>query len=765
MRKGTGTRHLSGRFAMLAVAACCLLPATAAAAVPPKVEGPLAPPLAQLARPAVRALGPAAQAQRLGFPRSGPGSLLRRGNRVVVRLRFDHGALAARDDIAAAGGQVIAASRTLQSATAAIPPADLEALGTVPGLASASPLRTPVLYAVNCEGGSVVSEGLGQLHVDEARSAFDLRGKGVTVGVLSDSYNVATEAIPGGPVATKAANDVLTADLPGPAGSCSDQQLPVDVLDEGRAGQGEDEGRAMLQIVHDLAPHAQLAFATAFQSEESFAENIERLARPVSEGGAGADVIVDDVGWFEEPFFQDGPVAAAIDKVTSEGVTYLTAAGNDNLFDEEGNEIASWEAPKYRDAGSCPETVAKLPGFNGKHCMDFDPGAGTDTTFGITVEAGETLIVDLQWGEAWNGVATDLDAFLLSKEGKLLTTSAEENTGLTGDQRPVEILGWENNSASAKTVQVAINRFSGVLDPRLKFVLLENGGGVSATEYPESSEGDVVGPTVTGHAGAASAISVAAVPFNDSSEPEFYSSRGPVVHLFEPVEAPLPAAPLVGAPETIAKPDVAATDCGVTTFFASFVGGKWRFCGTSAAAPHAAAVAALLRQAEPSLSADGLREALTETADPVGAFGPEAVGGGLVNAFNALGSLPGPLEGGDGPSEIVPPLEVPATGGGQPSPTVAPTPTLAPSTSFLKHPRKLVKTPSKTARVAFGFGSDQAGVTFRCQIDAGPLRACGARIAHRFGLGAHSVKVVAVSSAGLADPTPAAFRFRVKHVG
>jgi len=756
-----GIRRPCGRAAMLAAIACCLLPPAVAAAA--NETGPLAPPLAELAKPAVRALPPAAQARRLGFPVSGPGSLLRRGNRVVVRLRFDHGALAARDDIAAAGGRVIDASRTYQSATAAIPPGDLTDLAGVPGLASASPLRTPVLYAVNCEGGSVISEGLGQLHVDEARSAFDLRGKGVTVGVLSDTYNTATEAVPGGPIATKAANDVLTADLPGPAGGCSDQQFPVDVLDEGPAAEGADEGRAMLQIIHDLAPHAKLAFATAFQSEESFAENIERLARPVSEGGAGASVIVDDVGWFEEPFFQDGPIAAAIDKVTSEGVTYLTAAGNDNLFDEEENEIASWEAPEYRDAGSCPEAVAKLPGFNGKHCMNFDPGAGTDTTFGITVEAGETLIVDLQWGEAWNGVASDLDAFLLSNTGKLLALSAEENTGLAGTQRPVEIVGWTNESASERTVQLAINRFSGVLDPRLKFILLENGGGVSATEYPESSEGDVVGPTVTGHAGAASAISVAAVPFNESSEPEPYSSRGPVVHLFEPVEGPLPAAPIVGAPETIAKPDVAATDCGVTTFFASFVGGKWRFCGTSAAAPHAAAVAALLRQAKPSLSGEELREALTETADPVGIFGPDTVGGGLVNAFNALGSLPGPLVGGDGPSELVPPLEGPGASGGETS-TPTPVPAVAPVTSFLKHPRKVVATRSRTARVVFRFGSDQAGATFRCKIDSGAFRACGARIAHRFGLGPHTVKVAAVSSAGLADPTPAAFRFRVKHV-
>ncbi len=48
-----------------------------------------------------------------------------------------------------------------------------------------------------------------------------------------------------------------------------------------------------------------------------------------------------------------------------------------------------------------------------------------------------------------------------------------------------------------------------------------------------------------------------------------------------------PAASLP-TPQTLDKPDVAASDCVATTFFAQLVGSTWRFCGTSAAAPHAA---------------------------------------------------------------------------------------------------------------------------------------------------------------------------------
>ncbi|HYG96856.1 MAG TPA: S8 family serine peptidase [Solirubrobacterales bacterium] len=742
-----------------------LIPAGARAAFPEgKAAGPLSPALEELAEPALATRPPDVQADRLGLPSSGPGSLVQERGEVLVTARFGRGAIAAFEQLRSAGARIVSADGQIQTLTLAAAPQDLPAIAAVPDLEALWPVREPVVYATgSCEGGSAISEGLAQLRVDQARQAFELRGKGLTVGVLSDSYDTAKEGFE--PPATDARDDEASNDLPGPAASCSGQQLPVRVLDEGPSGEG-DEGRAMLQIVHDLAPHASLAFATAFESEESFAQNIEALARPVAAGGAGADVIVDDVAWFEEPFFQDGPVAVAINRVTADGVSYLSATGNDNLFDSSGNEIASWEAPAFRDSGGCPAAIAAQPEFNGTHCMDFNPGAGTDRTFGITVAAGETLTVDLQWAEPWNGVATDLDAFLLSGPGLPLAAAVEDNTG--GTQRPVEILQWENESASAQTVQLAINRFAGAT-PRLKFILLQNGGGVTATEYPKSSGGDVVGPAVYGHAGGAGAISVAAVPFNSSAQIEPYSSRGPVLHLFGPVEGAAPAAPL-GSPEVIAKPDLAATDCGATTFFSFLSGGTWRFCGTSAAAPHAAAVAALLRQAQPSLGEEGVREVLTETAAPVGGFPAAAAGAGLVDAFAAIASLPGPIAGGDGPSGPVPPIEPSSRGTFQVAmpppvgPTVSP-PAQPPTTKILVRPPKLVRTRGAGARVAFRFGSDQADATFLCKLDRRPYRLCPSRFLRRYAVGRHTLRVRARSASGLLDPTPAFFRFRVEAAG
>lgn len=755
------------------------LPGAGVAAAPPVREhGPLSPALAQLAKPAVRSLSPAGQARVLGIAPSGPGGLIRRGDRVLVYVRHQPGA-GTLPALRRRGAKVIADSRPYRTATAAVSPADLGAISRAPGVLAVTQVRAPVLRAA-CDGGSVISEGVAQLNVAAAREEFEVDGEGVEVGVLSDSYDQATNAVPGGPIATTEEDDEETGDLPGTGSPCPTQKTLVDELQSYEFFEEEesfDEGRGMLQIVHDVAPEADLAFHSAFNGELDFAEGIEDLA------AAGAGVVVDDVGYFEEPFFQDGPVAAAVNTVSEEGNTYLSSAGNDNLFDAEGNEIASWEAPAYRDSGACPPEVRSLPNFKGTHCLDFNPGATTDRTFGIEVEPEETLTLDLQWAEPWFGVDNDLDAFLLDAEGELLTASFEDNVHETG--KPVEILQWENPTGADRVVQLVVNRFAGTGEPRLKFVLLQNGGGVSGIEYPKSGGGDVVGPTIYGHAAAASAIAVAAVPFDDSSEPEEYSSRGPATHYFGPVEGETPA-PELPVPEVISKPDVAATDCGRTTFFArqpKTEPGVWRFCGTSAAAPHAAGVVALMQEAAPTEGPEFLHPALAGTAVPVGEFGPCAVGGGLIEALAAVQAAdeeavvpsPDPCEPPDASGQVFvapgdwgseSPPDDPVTPPVQPQPPQLPPETrVAPSTSFAKRPRATVETRGSGVRLVFRFRSDQADATFLCKVDGAAFKPCGAKLSRRFAIGRHVVRVKARGATGLVDPTPVVFRFRVIAAG
>jgi hypothetical protein len=834
-KMGRGSRLGWTIAAALGVAGVLAAPAAAMSSG----SGPLSPRLAELVKPSVRSKSPAKQAAMLSVAPSGPGSLLREGDRVLVNVRFERGAAASLEALRAAGGRIVTASRRYQTVTVAAAPASLRAVAAVPRVQGVTEILAPIVYAAGsatsaltsattCEGGAAVSEGVGQLHVGEARQEFGVNGSGVTVGALLDSFNTATKATTGEqPIATHAAEDEASGDLPGPANPCSGQQTPVRVLEDYAAGPGEeestDEGRAMLQTVHDVAPDASLAFATAFGGEEAFAHNIERLAKPVSAGGAGAQVIADDVAYFEEPFFQDGPVAGAINRVTSTGVEYFTAAGNDNIFDAMGREIASWEAPAFRDSGSCPAVLSSKPELGDPtHCMQFG-SSPTDNTFGITVEAGATLTVDLQWAEPWYGVRTDLDAFLLNSAGEPIEEEVGPGesvpVGGYGDniktQKPVEVFQWENKTHSSQEVELAINHCFGTcnpeasetLTPRLKFALLENGGGVTETQYPTSSEGSTVGPTIFGHSGAASAVTVGAERFDDDSAPEAYSSRGPVTHYFGPVSGTTPA-PELPAPETISKPNLVATDCAVTTFFASLEEGVWRYCGTSAAAPHAAGVAALMLQSNPSLTVAQARAALAATAQPVGTFGPNAVGSGLVDAFGAVARValpptitftqtpeavsrnrsptiaftanrpvgflcsldgsapqacsspytPAPLAEGRHRFEVSGADIAGHVGSSSVSFAVEAKP---PDTFFARHPHKLIRTHKGKVRETFRFASNQSGVTFICAVDRGRFHRCGAKLSRWFGSGKHAVRVKARDAAGNVDPTPAVFRFRV----
>jgi hypothetical protein len=723
-----------------------LVPAMAGAEAPAvnlTSSSALSPELEALATPAVRSRSLAGQAEALGLPRESEGGMVRDGGRVVVEARFEEGAAAAVEAVKATGAKVLNVSSRYQTLGLSVAPADLPALAAVPGVTAVTPSLAPEVAALGgaetaaiasnglCEGGSVISQGVQQLNVAAARGAFGARGAGETIGVLSDSYNEATTSA-GVPIPTKAHEDEVTNDLPGRAGTCSGQQLPVNVIAEepiNPESPPTDEGRAMLQAVHDLAPHAKLAFATGEPAEISYAQNIEKLAAPVSQGGAGADVIVDDLAFPTEPDFQDGPVADAIRRVTEKGVLYFSAAGNDNLFNAAGDEIASWEAPKFRGAATCnAQLVGLLSGAleeEGKgpyepDCMDFDPGSGpgeVDTEFGITVEPNSPLVVNLQWAEPWFGVKTALIAALIvTGPGGEEIADVAGNTELT--EKPVVGVSWKNTSATSQTARLVIARCAGAkcnpkasatANPRIKVSITEDGGGVSEIEYPKSAGGDIVGPVIYGHRGSPYVTTIGAVNFQESSTapkaPEAYSSRGPVTHYFAPVTGTTPAAPL-GAPEVIQKPDITATDCASNTFFGILAKDGWHFCGSSQAAEHAATIAALMRQTAPLASPAKIISSLETSATQFTTVtSPDAVGAGMVNALAAIKAVGGtPVE--DPPSHVVESVEEEEKAG-------------APSVKITNGPGAL----SSNNRPTFEFTSTRP-VAFTCQIDGGTPQPC-----------------------------------------
>jgi hypothetical protein len=582
--------------------------------------------LSRVVPPAVAAGSARTQAAATGTPSTGPGSLRRDGaSRLLVDIRVERTDAGTVSGLTAAGAKVKFVSAANHNVTASVRPADLVRVGNVEGVQYVSQIYTPITARQSRPAGRtsagptaadltcnpIVSEGDTMLNAAIARSRFGVDGTGVPVGLLSDSFGQLTAA-------PTASDDVTSGDLPGATNPCG-HTTPVNVLDDTATG-GEDEGRAMAQTVHDLAPGSDLSFATAFNGENAFANNIRALAT------TGAKVIADDVTYPDEPMYQDGVVSNAVSAVTAAGVSYYSSAANNNLV-VGGKNVGSYEAT----GGYRPTTCPTMSGADELllDCHNFRTSGGADNTYGMTVQRGGFVQLDLQWAQPLFGVSTDLDLMLLNSTGLIIARSEDDNLA---SQDPFEFLQWDNTTASAQAVRLVVGRFAGTAKPRFKFVHLENGAtGISSVEYSDSVGGDIIGPTIFGHNGAATAGSVAAVPFNDANTPEYYSSHGPVTLLFGPVNGSTPAPPLA-SPQVLAKPDFAATDCVQNTFFGFLDGATWRFCGTSDAAPHAAAVAALLLQRQPSLTPAQVLSSLATSAAPVANGSPVSTGAGRLDA-------------------------------------------------------------------------------------------------------------------------------------
>lgn len=444
--------------------------------------------------------------------------------------------------------------------------------------------------------GSVTSQGDAAVDADGARMLYGVDGSGTTVGVISDSYDT------DGGASTTADGDVDTEDLPGASDNSGGYTTSVDVLedygdDPGEDNSVKDEGRAMLQIIHDLAPGAALQFHTALGGQASFAQAIRNLA------DAGSDIIVDDILYLREPMFQDGVIAQAVDDVKlNDGVAYFSAAGN--LADQ-----------SY-------ESTFRLEGT----AHDFDGSSSVDTLQSITIPGDGTATFILQWDDPFAsaggaGAHTDLDIYAIDVAGdSVATSSVDPNIG----NDAVEIIDVENPTASSKEYQLRIVLSEGPAPGQVKYVY--NPGNINISD----DYGDASKPTLYGHANAKGAEAVAASSYGSTKTPRSYTALGGVPIIFDT------EGNRQQDDTSRQKPGVTAPDCVSNTFF----GSSNTFCGTSAAAPHAAAVAALMMENRPDLTVDELFGELRSTASDVTAGGATAgvdklTGAGFIDASDA----------------------------------------------------------------------------------------------------------------------------------
>lgn len=505
--------------------------------------------------------------------------------------------LALQSFIESQGGQVTVNLPQYQAITAKIPLDKVESLAERPEIKSIE--VTP--RALHNQNIPRLQDREGEIAHDAAtaRTQFNVTGNGVKVCVISDSVDFLDQA-----------------QINGSLGN-------VDVL-AGAAGTGmghTGEGTAMLEIIHRIAPGARLGFATGDGGPNVMAGNIGKLA------DAGCNIIVDDLSYANESPFQDGVIAQAVNAVSERGVIYFSAAANSgNMLN---NQSGTWEGDFVADPTTIP-----IGGTIG-HLHVFAPA----TNANVVNAAGMFGRVDLFWNDPLgdstganpNRKRNEYDLFVIDDQGNIVSSG---NTIMQGAQDP-------HQTATVQRGQRLLVFQPPGMDPRFMHLDTNRGRLQSGT----------IGST-HGHnaSGASNAFTVASVSAENRTQPfsggttvhvDEWSSDGPRRIFYKPDGIELTPGNLTKTGGSLLqKPDIAAADC-VTTDVPDFA----PFCGTSAAAPHAAAIAALVISCHPTLTSNQLRDILSTTSLDIETQGFDfASGHGIVMpgpALAAAAAIPG----------------------------------------------------------------------------------------------------------------------------
>ena len=513
------------------------------------------------------------------------------------------------------------------------------------------------------QAGASGNQADADQNADKARQATGTSGAGQKIGVLSNSCNQ-TSIGPGTITGT-----VPNATLSGMTNQVSgDLPNQIQIIDFGpnnvvaTDGTFADEGSAMMELIHDIAPNATLAFASAYSTQAIYAENILKL------GQAGCTITCDDVGYYEEPYFQDGPIAQAIATNYARGIPHFAATGND--YD---NGIMGTFTPvnpnNSVDSGLSPP--------NGDDFHNWGIGGMTPGFLPIDILPGRSLTPILQWNQPFQsyglgaGSSVDINMYLFdapSASANVLAKSegVQFGGGVPGGD-PLEEFdfgnGYVNTTNSTQRVYLAINHFAGSRSNTFFRIVIIDRTGFS---FPNGGAGAI---SIYGHAASNQCIGVAAIYSAEIESGIGYGADSTHIHVeafsslggsgtngipyfFDTTGHALP-----GAPQRRDKPDLSAVDGCNTTFFKSefhaLLGGNYyppqsnhfpSFFGTSAAAPNAAAVAALLKERASLSTPAQLKNALQTTARlsvmNVPVTPPNRIGAGLIDAYAAIQTLP-----------------------------------------------------------------------------------------------------------------------------
>ena len=480
---------------------------------------------------------------------------------------FEQSAL---DAIESLGAEIVSANEFVGVVEAWVP---FDQVNELAALESVDFVRLPMAGVL--QTGLVNSAGDAILNADDARAQLDVDGTGIRIGVISDGVTNRS-MVQGG----------------------ANPDLPAITFNPARPGTAGDEGTAMLEIIRDLAPGAQLFFSSGIAGEVAMVDSIFWLV------DQGVDIIVDDIGFFDQHYFSDDVVAQAVEAAIDDGVTYLTSAGN--------------QAQMHYQSQSNLAT--------GVH--DFDPTATLDNLLNIgVVPAGGIIDVVLQWSDAEGNSANDYNFGIWDVvNGGYVAQSIDEQTG---SQNPREIIRWTNTSGGSLSVAVAIDDTNNPASRELELFVLPRNFGLANLIDNDRTTID----SVFGHAALHETISVGAISASDPGNDtiQFYSNQGTsTIYTNFVAQTSTERNSLDGA-----GIDGVQTRIGQLGFFPN------PFFGTSAAAPHVAAIVALMLEINPSLTPAETSAVLNATAVDIGAAGYDNISGfGRFNATAAAQAVP-----------------------------------------------------------------------------------------------------------------------------
>ena len=504
------------------------------------------------------------------------------GGDILVDIQANvDGPLLAR--IAALGGRVVDSAPRYRSLRALMPLPAISALAWLDAVSFIEPAGPTITRKINTSEGDVAQQA------KTGRTTYGVSGSGIGIGVISNGVD-------------SLARLQASGDLP----------ASVTVL-PGQAGSG-DEGTAMLEIIHDLAPDAELYFARGFDvGQARFAANVEALC------AAGADIIVDDVLFIAEGAFQDDIAARGVNAATDAGCFVISAAGNDGNLHSGTSGV--WEGDFVR---------------GGRMYIDGLSVGGYHDYGGVTGEnalpAAFQGFVSLQWSDPLGASTNDYDLYIVDSNGDVVAESVNTQAGT---QDPIE---WVSTGTEILIgARIIVVKRSGSTPRYLRIQAFVGGHLQFATSG-----------TTLGHAAAENAIGVGQVDirkaggsggvFDGTETIEYDSADGPRRLFFEPDGTAITAGDFSATGgKTLQRPDFVAAACVSTA-----TAGYSQFCGTSAAAPHAAAIAALVLEAAGgpgSLTLAELRAVLTDptaTLDIEDAGTDNVSGAGILMAPGAI---------------------------------------------------------------------------------------------------------------------------------